>query len=163
MGKKYGKLLPHIGKYLAETDGAALVRTMKADGVVRFQVDGAPVELFPDDILTQTVERAGFVTAADQGITVVLDSNLTPALEEEGNVRELISKLQTMRKEAGFEVQDRIRVTYAGSAEMTGVLERNRDAICRDVLALSAAPGPAGYVKTWNINGQEMTLGVEKQ
>ena len=163
LGKKYGKLVPKIGQHLAEADGSQIVKTLKTEGVYRFTIDGEAVELGPDDVLTQTVEKAGYYTISDKGVTVVLDANLTDELVEEGFVRELVSKLQTMRKEAGVEVTDRIAVTHEGSPRIEEIFARNSRQILSDVLGDDLAVGAKGYVKEWNINGETVTLGVEKR
>ena len=113
-------------------------------------------------MLVSSVQKAGLVSAADNGLTVVLDTNLTPALIEEGLVRELTSKLQTMRKEAGFEVADHIRIGYAGGGKLAAILAANSAAIGADTLADAVEEGLSGYEKEWNINGEKVTLSVEK-
>ena len=119
--------------------------------------------LAPEDLLIETTQREGFYTLSDRGTTVALDIRLTPELIEEGYVRELVSKIQTMRKEAGFEVMDHIRVTLSGSETVTDVALRHTDDIAPDVLAVSLTVGdPVGSVKEWDINGETVTIGVEK-
>ena len=162
LGKKYGKLVPKIGVALKEVDGSAFLNTLKTDGKAMLSIDGEEVELELDDVLIDTAQKDGFVSASDNGITVVLDTNLTPELIEEGFVREVISKVQTMRKEADFEVMDKITVYHDGSDIVAGVLSRND--IKADVLAEEIIAGTGGsYVKEWNINGEKVTLGVEKR
>lgn len=127
-------------------------------------IDGAETEVSKDNLLIETQKKEGFEAMTSGNLTVVLDKHLTPELIEEGFVRELISKIQTMRKEAGFEVMDRIRVSAAGNEKLQKVMERNRGQICRDVLADGIGFGePEGYVKDWTINGEPVTLGVVKQ
>lgn len=163
LGKKYGKLIPEISGYLKESDGTKLMDELNDTGAVRFTVsDGTAIELEKDDLLIETAKLEGFVSESDKGTTVVLDTNLTEELIEEGFVRELISKLQTMRKEAGFEVLDRIRVYHEGNDVIEGIFARNGDNISGDVLATEIVKGKGGYTKEWNINGESVTLGVEK-
>ena len=162
LGKKLGKLLPRFSALLNEVDADAFMAQLK-QGAVQFDIDGTTAEITLDDLLVETARREGFVAEQDKGVTVVLDTNLTEALIEEGFVREVVSKLQTMRKEAGFEVLDRIRVTYAGSAVVTAILAKNAALVASEVLADSVTEGAhAGYIKEWNVNGEEMTFAVEK-
>ncbi len=165
LGPKYGKLLGRIGAYLKDVDGNAFVDALEADGVVRFDIDGAPVELTRDDCLIAPAQKPGFVAESDGGMTVVIDTNLTPALIEKGFVREVISKLQTMRKEAGFDVVDRVTVTYKTTDTLKKAVAGNLDAIASAVLAteISEADAPAdAYAKEWNINGEKALLSVRK-
>ena len=163
LGPKYGKLVPKIGAYLAEVDGTAVMNELKANGVVKFNLEGTDVELAESDLLIETAEKGGFVTEEGNGITVVIDTNLTPELIEEGFVREVVSKIQTMRKEADFEVMDRIKVGYVGSDVVKGVIERNAEEIKNDVLADEVSEGVLdGFSKEWNINGEKVTIAVEK-
>ena len=114
--------------------------------------------------MIETAQTEGYVTEADGDISVVLDTNLTPELIEEGFVREIVSKVQTMRKEAGFEVMDKIKVTYKGSEKAEAVFAANGTQICSEVLAVSAEKAePAGFVKEWKINGEAVFMGVEKE
>ena len=116
------------------------------------------------DVLTEPIQKAGFVSQTEKETAVVLDTNLTDELVDEGFVRELVSKIQVMRKEAGFEVTDRIALTYACEGRAKDVLSRFGDAIAQDVLAVSVECAvPAGYVKEWDVNGEKVTLGVEKK
>ncbi len=135
--------------------------TLRADGKATFTVDGEEVVLEMDDVLVDTAEKDGFVSSGDNTLTVVLDGNLTPELVEEGFVREIVSKVQTMRKEADFNVTDRIRVYHDGNAKIAEVLAAND--ISADVLAAEVVAGKGGeYTKEWNINGEKVTLGVER-
>ena len=123
------------------------------------------VELAQSDVLTEPSQKPGFVAETDKGVTVVLDTNLTPALVEEGFAREVVSKLQTMRKEAGFDVTDRICVTCEAGETLAAIVERNRDVIAAGVLARSIDLGPApegAYAKEWSINGESATLSVRR-
>ncbi|MBR6399870.1 MAG: isoleucine--tRNA ligase [Firmicutes bacterium] len=163
LGKKYGKLVPAIGEYLKSNDGNMLMSQLKNDGAIRFETDGTAIELAEEDVLYETAQMEGFVAESDKSTTVVLDTNLTPELIEEGFVRELISKIQTMRKEAGFEVLDRISVFYSGNANIAKIFDANKDSIAHDVLADSITEGTTdAYSKEWNINGETVTLGVKK-
>ena len=161
LGKKYGKLVPAIGAYLKEVEGNGFMAQLKADGKVSFTVDGSEVVLEMDDVLVDTAEKDGFVSSGDNNLTVVLDTNLTPELVEEGFVREIVSKVQTMRKEADFNVTDRIRVYYDGNAKIAEILAAND--IKGDVLAVEVVAGKGGELsKEWNINGEKVTLGVAR-
>ena len=115
-------------------------------------------------MLIEMTQAKGYVSLADGGITVAIDTNLTPELLEEGFVREIISKLQTMRKEAGFDVVDHIAVCYSGSDKVEEIFASNAASIQKDVLADSVKSGvdPEAYAKEWNINGETATLGVKK-
>ena len=163
LGKKYGKLVPAIGAYLKEVDGSAFMATLRADGKATFTVDGEEVVLEMDDVLVDTAEKDGFVSSGDNNLTVVLDGNLTPELVEEGFVREIVSKVQTMRKEADFEVTDKIHITYGGSEKAEKVFADHKEEIGSETLALTVEKAaPAGYVKEWKINGEKVTIGVER-
>ena len=165
LGPRYGKLLGKIGADLKDVDGSAFVDALEKDGSVKFEIDGTEVALAAEDCLISPAQKPGFVAESDGGMTVVIDTNLTPALIEKGFVRELISKLQTMRKEAGFDVVDRISVTYRATETLAPVIEKNRDAIASAVLAtaLAEADAPEGaYAKEWSINGEKAALSVKK-
>ncbi len=132
-------------------------------GALRFEVNGTEVELAKDDLLIDTAQKAGYVSQEDNTFTVVLDTNLTPELIEEGYVYELISKIQTMRKESGFEVTDRIRVTLNGNAKLSEVADRNRDMISGKVLAEDLLRDASlAHEKKWDVNGEKVVIGVEK-
>lgn len=163
LGPRYGKLVPQIGKLLAEIDGNDVMKRFSTGGKVNFEVDGIAVELAETDVLIETAQREGFVSESDRDMTVVLDTNLTPELIEEGFVREIISKIQTMRKEADFEVQDHIRVYYGENENISGIMERNRALISDEVLAVELRPGKGeGYGKEWNVNGENVFLTVAR-
>ena len=163
LGPKYGKLVPKIGAALGEADGTALMNELKANGKVKLVIDGTEVELEESDLLIDTAQKEGHVSVENNGVTVVLDTNLSEELIEEGFVREIVSKIQTMRKEAGFEVLDRIVVYHKDSEKVSGVIERNKESIMGDVLALEMTEGEGeGYTKEWNINGEKVTLTVKK-
>lgn len=163
LGKKYGKLVPQIGEYLKNGDGNALMNELKTNGAIKFTIDGTDVELAEEDVLVATAQTDGFVAESYKNTTVVLDTTLSPELIEEGFARELVSKLQTMRKEAGFEVLDRINVYYEGNDKIAEIFAKNGESIGKDVLAESVQAGKAGYSKEWNINGEKVTLSVEKR
>jgi isoleucyl-tRNA synthetase len=125
-------------------------------------VDDTLVILSPEDVLVSTGKNTEFVTAADNDTIVVLDTRLTPALIDEGFVRELISKVQTMRKEAGFEVSDHIALSYEGNERINGIFERFGDEILSETLGDKLTKGPQGYMKVWDVNKESVTLGVER-
>ena len=164
VGPKYGKLLGGIKKELETLDGNQAMDDLESNSGLKFTVDGNEVVLTKEDLLIDMTQTEGYVSESDYGITVVLDTNLTPELLEEGFVREIISKIQTMRKEADFEVTDKIHVTYTGSEKAETVFSENRQEISEDVLAVSMEKTePAGYVKEWKINGEAVKIGVAKE
>ncbi|MBQ5950768.1 MAG: class I tRNA ligase family protein, partial [Lachnospiraceae bacterium] len=163
VGPKYGKLLGGIKQALAEVDGNAAMAELEETGELALTVAGQDVRLTKDDLLIDTASAPGFTAVSEGGVTVVLDGNLTPELIEEGYLREIVSKVQTMRKEAGFEVTDHIRLTAQGSPVILELLARCGDAVASEVLAESVSTeGAQGYTKDWNLNGEDVTLGVEK-
>ncbi len=163
VGPKYGKFLGGIQKALASLDGNAAYAELKANGVIKLPEVDASIELAEEDLLISMAQTEGFVADGDNYVTVVLDTNLTPELLEEGFVREIVSKIQTMRKEADFEVMDRITVSYESSAKIKDVFEANKDVIAGEVLADEIVCGVSGtYTKEWNINGEKVTLSVNK-
>ena len=164
VGPKYGKMLGGIKAALDSVDGNAAMDELNADGSLKLDVNGQEITLFREDLLIETAQIEGYVSENDNGITVVLDTNLTPELLEEGFVREIISKVQTMRKEADFEVMDRIRVTYDGSGKAEEIFAKYAGEIAGEVLANEVVKAqPSGYVKEWKINGEAVTMGVEKE
>ena len=164
LGPRYGKLLPKINAYLAQSGvGDQVVAAHKAGNPYTFQLEGASVSLAPEDVLVSTGQKEGFVAESDRDTSVVLDIRLTPALIEEGFVRELVSKIQTMRKEAGFEVMDKIKVYAHGNDKIQEVMKAHEDEIKSEVLADEMVLGETdGYVKEWNINKETVTMGVKK-
>ena len=163
LGPRYGKLLPKINQYLAGKGvGNAVVAAHNRGESYSFDIDGTEISLAAEDVLVSTEENAGFVTVTEHDLSVVLDTNLTPELIEEGFVREIVSKVQTMRKEAGFEVTDHIVLSHHGNSLIEGIFARHGADIAADTLADSIKLGSAGYVKDWEINGESVTLGVEK-
>ena len=164
VGPKYGKLLGGIRQALTDINGTAAMNELRTNGVLKLDINGNDVELTEEDLLIETAQTEGYVSESDGETSVVLDTNLTPELIEEGFVREIISKIQTMRKEADFEVMDRIKVTYEGSEKAEAVFEKNNTLIAGEVLADEVVKAqPAGYVKEWKINGEAVTMGVEKK
>lgn len=163
IGPKYGRLLGKIGQKLGTLDGNKVVDALGRGEKIAFEIDGTKVELGKDDVLTEPMQKPGFVAESDGDMTVVIDTNLTDALIAEGFVREVISKLQNMRKDAGFEVVDRIKVTYDASPRLSGIIEAGAEEIKRAVLAVELKPGAEGEaVRAWNINGETATLGVRR-
>ena len=164
VGPKYGKQLSGIRSYLENVDGNGAMNELKTSGALKFDVDGVTVELAEEDLLIEMTQQEGFESLSEGSVTVVIDTKLTPGLIEEGFVREIVSKVQTMRKEAGFEVMDRIVVYSRDNEKIAEVLSSNKEEISREVLADDIVTGEAdGYVKEWNINGETVTLGVKKQ
>ena len=163
VGPKYGKQLGNIRKALAEIDGNAAMDTLKAEGALKFDFGAELVVLTEEDLLIDMAQTEGYVSESDNAVTVALDTRLTPELLEEGFVRELVSKIQTMRKEAGFEVMDHICVYQQNNDKIADILTRYADTIRSEVLADDIRTGEmGGYTKEWNINGETGILGVEK-
>lgn len=163
VGPKYGKFLKQIQQALAELDGSAAMAELKAKGSITLDSVNADVVLCEEDLLITMTQQEGYVTEGDNEVTVVLDTNLTPELVQEGFVRELISKIQTMRKEAGFEVMDKIHVSYKAEETIDRIFKERGSQIQSEVLAVDIIDGGVrGYGKEWNINGETVTLGVEK-
>lgn len=163
VGPKYGKQLGGIQKHLAALDGNAAMDELNADGALKFDVDGVAVELTKDDLLIDMAQKEGYVSQEDNKMTVVLDTNLTPELVEEGFVYEIISKIQTMRKESGFEVTDHIRVSINGNDRLSEIARKNKDTISGKVLADELTSGAEYAVsKEWNINGENAVIAVER-
>ena len=162
VGPKYGKLLGKIRQMLPQLDGNAAMDELKADGAIKLMIDGQEVRLEEGDLLIETAQVEGYVSQTEGDLTVVLDTNLTPELIEEGFVRELISKIQTMRKEADFEVTDRIRIYVQGNEKIAEIFKKYEDKMKDEVLADEIIfESTNGYVKEWNINGETVTMGVE--
>jgi isoleucine--tRNA ligase len=163
VGPKYGKHLGKIRELLPKLDGNAAMAELNAAGVIRLDLGDITAELSRDDLLIDSAQMPGFEALSDKGITVVLDTNLTPELIEEGNVREIISKIQTMRKDAGFEVLDHIRVFAAGNDALRAVMERNADDIKGKTLCDAFLfDKTCASSKEWSIGDEKLTLGVEK-
>ena len=163
VGPKYGKLLGGIRQALPALDGNAAMDELNANGALKLDINGNEVVLTKEDLLIETAQMEGYVSEQNNDLTVVLDTNLTPQLVEEGFGRELISKIQTMRKEAGFEVMDKIRIFASGNETIGQILDKFREQIQNEVLAQSIELNMVqGYQKEWNINGEKVVLGVEK-
>lgn len=162
MGPKYGKLMRPIFDEIAKMDGAEVMETLNRDKPICLNVQGTDVEVFKDDVLIDTQQKDGFVSASDAGFTVVLDTNLTDELIEEGFVREIISKIQTMRKDSGFEVTDRISVVFDGSEKIAKIFAANDAEIKSQTLADSIDAGDAKDGKNWNVNGEKVDIAIQK-
>ena len=163
LGRRFGKNINAVKEILANLDGQAAMKELKSEGTLTITVDGVAEALTEEDLLIEAAEVEGFVSNTDHGVTVVLDTNMTPELLEEGFVREIISKVQTMRKDAGFEVMDHIQVSYDTSDDVKEIFDRNKETISSEVLADSVVAGAQGdLVKEWNINGKQVTLGVTR-
>ena len=164
LGPKYGKFLGEIRKQLSELDGNKAMDDLNKAGYITLSVNGQDIQLEKADLLIEMVQAEGYAANSDKGITVVMDTKLTPELIEEGFIRELVSKIQTMRKDAGFEVMDRINVYVSGNDKIAALMEKNAEQVKAVVLADNIIAGEAkGFTKDWNINGEDVTLGVEKQ
>ena len=163
VGPKYGKLLNGIRTALAEINGTEAMNELRSTGLLTLDINGNKVELSEEDLLIETAQTEGYVTEADGDISVVLDTNLTPELIEEGFVREIVSKVQTMRKEAGFEVMDKIHIYAKDNDRILELMKNHKEEIMSEVLAEDMTLGTTdGYVKEWNINKEPVVLGVAK-
>ena len=164
VGPKYGKLLGGIRQALSTLDGNKAMAELRSSGELKLDINGNEVVLSEGDLLIDTAQMEGFVTESDNNLAVVLDTNLTPELIEEGFVREIISKIQTMRKEAGFEVMDKINVYVKDNKVIEDIMKAHAEEIQSEVLAEEILPDTTqGYEKEWNINSQKVTLAVEKK
>lgn len=163
LGPKYGNIVPKISKFLAEVD-SDFIQDLRQDGGAKITIDGREIVLFEDDILIETIQKEGYIAESDKDITVVLDTTLSTELINEGFVREIVSKIQTMRKEAGFEVLDKIDFYHNGNNKLAEIINNNLNEIKTDVLATNVYEGtnPDGYFKKWNINNEELGLTVIK-
>lgn len=163
VGPKYGKQLGGIQKKLADIDGNAAMDQLKTEGALKFEVDGVEVSLTEDDLLIEMIQKEGYATEADNNITVVLDTNLTEELIEEGFVFEVISKIQTMRKEADFEVMDHIKVAVSGNDKIAEIVKKNEAVIAAKVLADEIGENQNfSIAKDWNVNGEAVNISLEK-
>ncbi len=163
VGPKYGKAINAIREYLANVDGNAAMEQLKSEGALVFDADGTEVRLLEEDLLIETARTEGFAAATEKGISVVLDTRLSEELIEEGFIREIISKIQTMRKEAGFEVMDHIVVGIKDNKRIEDIADRNRDNILPDVLGVDLLLGSTeGFEKEWDINGEKVAFSVKK-
>jgi isoleucyl-tRNA synthetase len=163
VGPKYGKLLPRINEYLKNADGSLLMKELKANGIITFEANGQTVRLAEEDLLYETARKEGFVSDRSENTVVVLNTQLTRELIDEGYLRELLSKIQTMRKEADFEITDNINVYYVGNDTIQSIFNRFDAFIKKEVLAKEIIEGQTdGYVKQWDINGLDVVLGVKR-
>ena len=162
VGPKYGKLMRPIFDEIAKMDGAEVMSTLNAGNALKLNVQGTDVEIFKDDVLIDTVQKDGFVSSSEADCTVVLDTNLTDKLIEEGFVREIISKLQTMRKDSGFEVTDRINVKYSGSDKISDIFTNNVCEIKSQTLADTIESASDASGREWNINGEKVVISITK-
>ena len=163
LGKRFGKQINTLKNILAEIDSSDAVAQLNEKGSITVQIDGTDEVIDKEDLLIEAVRHEGYISESGNGVTVVLDTNLTEELVEEGFVRELISKIQNMRKDAGFEVMDHINVYENGNDLLSNILLKNADFIKKEVLAESINVGSVeGIVKEWNINGEKCTIGVER-
>ncbi|PKM94843.1 MAG: isoleucine--tRNA ligase [Firmicutes bacterium HGW-Firmicutes-1] len=165
VGPKYGKLLNQIRTFLSEVDGNKAMAELEEASCIKFEVEGEPVELTKDDLLIESTKQEGFESASDKEVTVIIDTNLTEELIEEGFVREIVSKIQTMRKEAGFEVVDHIQFYYDQNEKISAIIARNTEQISSETLADSLIEGLSteGYSKEWQINGENVNFAVLKK
>ena len=163
LGPKYGKNLGAIRKYLAEANGSEVVNMIRSGKPYSFEVNGQMIALNEGDLLIEPIQKEGYAVEVEGDLAVIIDTNITPELEEEGNVREIVSKVQAMRKEAGFEVVDHICIYVAEGSEVEQIVSGNQEQIAADTLADRIVVGSlAGYVKQWDINGRKASFGVEK-
>ena len=163
LGRRFGKNINAVREILASLDGQAAMAELNEKGNLTITVDGNEEALEKDDLLIEAAQMEGYISDSDHGITVVLDTNLTPELLEEGFVREVISKVQTMRKDAGFEVMDHIRVSMQDNDKVKEIVQKNEAQIKSEVMADEITyDKAAGFKKEWSINGEKVTLGVEK-
>jgi isoleucyl-tRNA synthetase len=160
LGKRLGKLVSHVGGVLAELPGRETMAHLKQNGHIVVNIDGQDIHLAEEDLLIESVQPEGLSTESDRDFTIALDTRLTPELIEEGFVRELISKIQTMRKDSGFDVSDRIIVRHEGNQALADIFGRNKAFIADEVLADAIETGTAENAKTWDINGQPVQLAV---
>ena len=164
LGRRFGKNINAVKEILAGLNGQQAMKELNETGTLTITVDGNEEKLTQEDLLIEAAQMEGYVSASDHGVTVVLDTNMTGELLEEGFVRELVSKIQTMRKEAGFEVMDHIAIGFVADEKVTGIFAKYGDAVKKEVLGETITAGStSGYTKAWNINGEEVTLSVEKQ
>jgi isoleucyl-tRNA synthetase len=163
LGPKYGKMLGQIGKYLAECDGNAVMASFADGGTYSFELDGTAIELTRDDVLATEMNKPGFAAESDKELTVVLDTALTDELVEEGTVREVISKVQNMRKKVGLEVTDHIRLSFSADEALMQVIEKYASNIGGASLADAVVfREELAFAEVWDINGEKLTIGMEK-
>ena len=164
LGRRFGKNINAVREILAGLDGQAAMAELKEKGTLTIQVEGVDEALAEEDLLIEAAQMEGYVSDSDHGVTVVLDTNLTPELLEEGFVREVISKVQTMRKDVGFELMDHIQLYVKDNDKVKDIVQKNEESLCSDVLADGVTYDEvSGFTKEWSINGEKVTLGVEKK
>jgi len=162
LGRRFGKLLPQVSETLSQLDGRAAMRTLRANGRIEITLGGAVHTLTEEDLIIETAQPEGLAVEQDHGLTVALDTRLTPELIEEGFVREIISKVQTMRKESGFDISDRIVLRHTGSERIAAIMDRHAERIGEDVLAVRIEAGTGPNSREWDLNGERCTLSVEQ-
>ncbi len=162
LGRRFGKNIGLVKEILAGLDGSAAMSELETKGTLTVNVDGVDEELSREDLLIESAQCDGYVSDSDYGITVALETTLSEELIEEGFVREVISKIQTMRKDSGFEVMDHIKIYQSGSDKVKSVMEKNADVIKDETLAEEIVFGDYSAMKEWNINGEKVSLGVER-
>jgi len=163
VGPKYGKFLGQIRTLLPALNGNAAIKELESNGFITLDIDGNEIKLEKEDLLIESAKTEGFATESDNGITVVLDTNLSEELIEEGFVREIISKIQSMRKDSGFEVMDHIEIYVSGNEKIETIMAKNAEFIKDEVLAETINNGDTANSKEWNINGEKVSLGVERK
>ncbi len=163
LGQKYGKRIGSIRQALQALDGSAAKKELDTAGALHLSLPDGDISLSPEELLVETSQKEGYTSVSERGLTVVLDTALTEELIEEGFVREIISKLQSMRKDAGFQVTDHIRVYHQGSGKVEAVLQKHQSEIMASVLGESCTCGAlGGYTAEWDVNGEQTSFGVEK-
>ena len=162
LGRRFGKNINAVREILASLDGNEAMDELNSKGTLTITVEGVAEALTSEDLLVESAQKEGFEAASENGITVVLDTNLTPELINEGLLREIVSKVQTMRKEAGFEVMDHIILSISGNDMLSAVVSENAELVKEEVLADDITNSALSYTKEWNINGETVMLGVEK-
>lgn len=162
VGPKYGKYLGQIKDALSKLDGRAAMNELNETGVLKLTLSDTTAELSKDDLIIETAQTAGYESLSDHGVTIVLDTNLTSELIEEGFVREIVSKIQTMRKDSGFEVMDNIEIFISGNEKIADIAARNAESIMGDTLAVKINGGECETSKEWNLNGENVKIGVKK-
>jgi isoleucyl-tRNA synthetase len=162
LGPKFGRYLNEIRTLLSELDGHAAMNELNSTGSLKLNISTGEISLSKEDVLIESEQKEGFYTLTEGSVTVALDTALTPELIEEGFVREVISKIQTMRKDSGFEVMDNIVVSLDGSEKVISVIEKNKAQISGDVLANEIVTAKKENAKEWDINGEKLSIAVEK-
>ncbi len=162
LGRKLGKMLPQASEVIKELPGIETMNKLNSNGKIVIRVEDNEFELLLEDLIVENVQPAGLSTESDRDYTVALDTALTKELIEEGFVREMVSKIQTMRKEAGFEVLDKINFGFANNEKLKEIVERNSKFISEEVLADNVTENLSGYIKEWDINGENVSFSVEK-